>query len=93
MVMSNLKKLLTVIYGFMSIANTSKLQIVHPSKLKQDISSWQQDKSETGTIESSLGNFGEFNYGTSLRGRVFYPETNQDGCLEFTDSHFNHDHI
>lgn len=41
MVMSNLKKLLTVIYGLLSIANTSKLQIVHPSKLKQDISSWQ----------------------------------------------------
>lgn len=28
-----------------------------------------------------------------MRGRVFYPEKNQEGCLEFSDSDFNHDHI
>ena len=46
-------------------------------------------KWEDGVLESSLGNFGEFEYGNLLVGRVHYPKENQDGCLPFKDEHFD----
>ena len=40
-------------------------------------------------MRSSLGNFGDFNYGQNFRGKLLYPLANQNGCREFKDSDFD----
>jgi len=54
----------------------SKLQVVHPSELKKAFLSRIDGEMEEGVIKSSLGNFGHFNYGTTLKGRLHYPLQN-----------------
>jgi len=49
---------------------------VHPSELKKAFLSRIDGEMEEGVIKSSLGNFGHFNYGTTLKGRLHYPLQN-----------------
>ncbi len=62
----------------------AQLQIMHPVTLRQSIG-------DNGKMESSLGNFGHINYGTTIIGRIHYPVNNTDGCREFTEKDFTND--
>lgn len=44
-------------------------------------------------MQASLGNFGDFDYGVDIRGRVHYPLNNSKGCEPFKEEHFNHEHL
>ena len=71
------------------------VKIIHPTALVESISNYNHDNGvwEDGLLRASLGNFGEINYGTTIRGRVHYPITNQDGCTPFEPTHFNGEHL
>ena len=62
--------MLLSLFGF---AKCSELKIVHPSWLSKEFHGKIYDEEVEGVITSSLGNYGEFNYGTSIRGRLHYP--------------------
>jgi hypothetical protein len=74
-------------------SQASKLKVVHPSDLVAKFVGVSNDKMDQGLIRSSLSNFGHFDYGTTIKGRVHYPIKNQDGCLPFEDDHFNKEHL
>jgi hypothetical protein len=40
-----------------------------------------------------MGNFGDIEYGTTIRGRVHYPIENQEGCSKFKPEHFDGEHL
>ena len=40
-----------------------------------------------------MANFGFFNYGTTIKGRLHYPISNTDGCQTFTDENFVEEHM
>jgi len=44
-------------------------------------------------MQNSLGNFGHFDYGTTIKGRVHYPITNSEGCNPFSNDDFNGEHL
>ena len=46
-----------------TVAYTSELKILHPTYLKKSIYGIVDGKLEEGVIRSSLGNYGDFNYG------------------------------
>ena len=48
---------------------------------------------QQGVIKSSLGNFGHFDYGTTIKGRVHYPITNSDACEPLTNDDFDGEHL
>ncbi len=85
-----MKKLL-IIFSLIDFSQSSKLVVLHPSSLQEKIDTVFGE--ETGFIRNSLGNFGDFQYGVTLKGRVHYPITNQDGCREFTENDFNGEHL
>ena len=76
-----------------TIAYTSELKIIHPTNLKRDIYGLVDGKLEEGVLRSSLGNYGDFNYGQNFRGRLHYPLANQNACREFKDSDFDESHL
>ena len=78
-----------LISNLASFVSCSTLSLLHPKKLKENIGAYMDGKWENGMFESSLGNFGEFEYGNLLVGRVHYPKENKDGCLPFKDEHFD----
>jgi hypothetical protein len=43
---------------------------------------------QKGLIKSSMGNFGHFTYGNTIKGKVHYPISNIDGCRPFTEADF-----
>ena len=47
-------------------ASASELRVIHPSDLSAQFKEYNQDtdKYEYGLVKSSLGNFGDFTYGT-----------------------------
>ena len=47
--------------------------------------------SNTGEVQSHLGNKGHINYGTSFMGRLYYPISNREGCSKFFDTDFKED--
>jgi hypothetical protein len=67
--------------------------VLHPSDLKKKLTLDVKGKKEIGLIKSSLGNFGHFNYGSTMRGRLHYPTQNTDGCKPFKAEHFNGEHL
>jgi hypothetical protein len=71
------------------------LKIVHPTPLMESFKTYDKDSKDyvNGLIKSSLGNFGHFAYGSTIKGRVHYPLKNQDGCLPFHQDHFNNEHL
>jgi len=77
----------------LSKISASSLQIVHPTDLKDEFHSVIDGKSMSGFMDSSLGNFGHFDYGTVIKGRVNYPLENTNGCEPFTLDHFEFDII
>ena len=40
-----------------------------------------------------MANFGYYNYGTTIKGRLHYPIKNKDGCEPFVDEHFVEEHL
>ena len=58
-----LNKLVCMALALVSV-NASKIQVIHPTDLKNQFHTFVNGFSETGTIKSALGNFGNFNYGT-----------------------------
>ena len=68
---------------------------MHPTNLKKDFKLFDKNTNsmEEGLIKSSLGNFGHFQYGTTLHGRVHYPLKNTDGCIPLKMEDFNEDHL
>ena len=46
-----------------------------------------------GTIQSSMANFGIYNYGTEIQGRLAYPIQNTDGCNPFSEYDFVLEHL
>ena len=40
-----------------------------------------------------MANFGFFNYGTTIKGRLHYPISNTDGCEPFTIENFVEEHL
>ena len=77
----------------LSKISASSIQIVHPTELKNEFSSMVDGKYQSGFLDSSLGNFGHFDYGTTIKGRVNYPLENTDGCDPFTMDDFEFDII
>ena len=77
----------------LSNISASSIQVVHPTDLKNEFSSMIDSNNQIGFIDSSLGNFGHFDYGTTIKGRVNYPEDNTDGCNAFTNDDFEFDII
>ena len=63
-------KLITLL---VSTTSGHKLKILHPSALKKQFTSEIEGLVEPGLLKSSLSNFGHFNYGSTMRGRVHYP--------------------
>ena len=63
--------------------------ILHPNNLKEKIGGFDRGEWQHGLLESSLGNFGEFEYDNLLVGRMHYPKKNRDGCQPFSESDFN----
>ena len=77
----------------LSNISASSIQVVHPTDLKNEFSSMIDSSNQIGFMDSSLGNFGHFDYGTTIKGRVNYPEENNDGCNAFTNDDFEFDII
>jgi len=44
-------------------------------------------------MKSSMANFGYYNYGTTIRGRLHYPISNTDGCKPFEKHNFVEQHL
>ena len=55
------------------VTNCSELKLIHPTQLKGMFHGKIYGEEEDGVITSSLGNYGDFNWGNSIRGRVHYP--------------------
>lgn len=57
---------------------TYDVKIIHPTALVGQITNYNDDNGqwEDGLLRASMGNFGEINYGTTIRGRVHYPISN-----------------
>ena len=83
----------SVILFLLQVLHASKLKVLHPTALKTKITKEIHGRLEKGLINSSLGNFGHFNYGTTMRGRLHYPIQNTDGCLPFQDAHVKGEHL
>lgn len=81
--------------ALISLAAASKLKVIHPNSFLENFYGRDQDtgEEETGLVTSSLGNFGHFVYGSSIKGQVHYPIDNKDGCLPFKADHFNQEHL
>ena len=77
------------VLGALACAYASELRVLHPTFLKRVDQRYMQH----GKITAGLGNFGHFNYGTTIKGRLHYPLANQDGCREFKDEDFNQEHL
>lgn len=77
--------------ALIGLVSASQLKVVHPVELQSYFHSVDPDSNERveGLIPSSLGNFGHFAYGSTVKGRVHYPIDNIDGCSPFKDEHFN----
>lgn len=65
--------MLKLIILLIASASSHKLKILHPSALKKQFTSEIDGIVEPGLLKSSMGNFGHFNYGSTMRGRVHYP--------------------
>ena len=74
-----------------ALAVAYDLRVIHPSKLVKEIKNYnsEQQHMEQGLLRASLGNFGDIEYGTEVRGRVHYPISNQDGCEKFNSTQFH----
>ena len=88
-----IKSLLLAFIGNQGLSDTAKLTVVHPTDLMNSFQTRSNGVVENGVIKSSLGNFGHFQYGTTLKGRVHYPLDNVDGCSPFQKEHFNEEHF
>jgi hypothetical protein len=86
-------KLSLAVSLLLSSVTAYSLQIVHPTDLKADFSSFVEGEKKSGYLDTSLGNFGHFDYGTTIKGRVNYPLTNTDGCEPFVADDFEFDII
>ena len=69
-----------IIFGSNREILASDISILHPESLKTQLKN----------MESSLANFGDFDYGTTLIGRIHYPNLrdNANGCKELSSSDF-----
>ena len=76
-------KFITILASLSASTLAHELKVLHPSDLKKKLTLEVKGKKEAGLIKSSLGNFGHFNYGTTMRGRLHYPTQNMDGCKPF----------
>jgi hypothetical protein len=74
-------------------ASASKLKLIHPTDLVNEFDYDIHGKKEKGVMKSSMANFGYYNYGTTIRGRLHYPIDNKDGCQPFEKHHFVEQHI
>ena len=75
------------------VASAATLKVVHPSYLKDEFNSWMEGRHHRGEIRAGLGNYGHFQYGSTVKGRLHYPLNNTDGCREFTDADFDGEHL
>ena len=76
------------------VVTGSKITVVHPTKLRDGfVEQIHGGKKEVGVLRSSMANFGFFNYGTTLKGRIHYPIANQNACEPFTDADFVEEHL
>ena len=86
-----------VIFALMGLSSTvvdaSKLKVVHPTALADSFYTDIHGLKEKGVMKSSMANFGFFNYGTTIKGRLHYPIRNMDGCEPFTDEDFVEEHL
>jgi len=76
----------------LNFASCTLLQVIHPIDLQNEFE-WIEDVNfdgelKKGVIESSLANFGVWEYGTTIQGKVLFPISNLDGCQEFKDEDF-----
>jgi hypothetical protein len=67
----------SIILALASISAKAGLYVYHPRKLRNKIDPYK------GEITSSLANFGLVHYGHSIIGRVWYDDSNPDGCKDF----------
>lgn len=74
-------------------ASAATLKVVHPSYLKDEFNDWLAGSHHRGEIRAALGNYGHFQYGSTIKGRLHYPLDNTDGCREFTDADFDGEHL
>ena len=81
-------KFITIVASLGAFIQGHELKVLHPSDLKRRFTPEMNGHKEKGLIRSSLGNFGKFNYGTTMRGRLHYPTSNIDGCKPFKEEHF-----
>ena len=64
----------------------TKLRVMHPS----DSVAFFDYMNATGAIQVELANFGRFQTGTSIQGRLYYPFYNEDACYPIEDiDHWN----
>jgi len=96
--MAPMKKIMGVlavanILALMSPVAASELVILHPNGLKNRIGSVVNGTLKPGALQSSLGNFGDFDYGIQITGRVHYPVKNKDGCRPFKEDDFDLNHL
>ena len=75
------------------VVNASKLRVVHPTELKESFYTDIHGEKEEGVMKSSMANFGFFNYGTTIKGRLHNPVSNTDGCVPFTIENFVEEHF
>jgi len=73
--------------------SASKLKIVHPTTLAKSFFYDIHGNKELGVMKSSMANFGYYNYGTTIRGRLHYPISNTDGCKPFEKHNFVEQHL
>ena len=66
-------KFITILATLSASVVAHELKVLHPSDLKKKIITEIRGKKHQGIIKSSLGNFGHFNYDTTMRGRLHYP--------------------
>jgi hypothetical protein len=86
-------KMVTILASLSALGAAHELKVLHPSDLRKKLTHEVKGHKEEGLIKSSLGNFGHFNYGTTMRGRLHYPTQNSDGCQPFKEEHFNGEHL
>lgn len=71
----------------------AEVKVIHPTYLKEKFHEVIDGENTTGIIRSSLGNYGDFNYGTTIRGRLHYPLRNQWACDPFVIEDFYNEHL
>ena len=85
--------LLSIASHLFSTVNSTLLKIIHPTELKKYFNAVIDDKEVEGYIKPSMANFGIFNYGTTIKGRLHYPIKNTLGCEAFNYEHFVGEHL